>query len=496
MRAPRGRSLFWTITGLFLVSLLVGTLLQALVADPVLRPLEARDARARAVIVASSLSTDLAALPADTAPDTIDAVLARRRAEMGSPARIYYRAPDGTLLGVAPSRVRFEIAAADSLRRLEGNGLRAAPEIGGTRGTGPPGFGPGGTGPRIETLVRRPVNRGSEMVGEITIVRPERPRGAPTFFVTGTWLLFIPIAMLTSVLAGLVVVRLLVRRLRGVETLAARVSSGDLSVRIADPSGDEIGRISASLDAMTERLASARDQLETTERQRRQLFADITHELATPLTSIRGYAETLLDSHVPLDSDERTRYVRGVLEESRRLDRLIRDLFELARLEAGAVPLRLERLDWAALCRNTVERFQTRFRDSGLALDWRGGPDQASVDADGHRLEEVLENLLANALRYVPRGGAVELAMTRENGRYRLAVSDDGPGVPTAELPLVFERFYRGTAVRGSGGSSENRGSGLGLAIVREIVERHGGRVAAAPRTPQGLTITVELPAV
>jgi signal transduction histidine kinase len=404
--------------------------------------------------------------------------------------RIYYRAPDGTLLGVAPARLRFEAAAADSLRRLQGGGLRPAPELGGTPGLGAPGG-----APRIELLARRPVTRGSEIVGEIVIVRPERPRGAPAFFVTGTWLLFLPIAMLTSVLAGLVVVRLLVRRLRGVETLAARVSSGDLSVRIADPSGDEIGRISASLDAMTERLASARDQLESTERQRRQLFADITHELATPLTSIRGYAETLLDSRVPLDTDERTRYVRGVLEESRRLDRLIRDLFELARLEAGAVPMRLERLDWAALCRNTVERFQTRFRDSGLALDWRGGPDQAPVEADGHRLEEVLENLLANALRYVPRGGAVELAMTRDNGRYRLAVSDDGPGVPATELPLVFERFYRGAAVRGGSGSSENGGSGLGLAIVREIVERHGGRVAAAPRSPRGLTITVDLPA-
>jgi signal transduction histidine kinase len=488
--APRGRSLFWTITGLFLVSLVLGTLLQFLVADPVLRPLEARDARARAVIIASALATDLAALPIDTPPDTIDAILARRRAEMGPPpGRIYYRAPDGSLLGVAPARVRFELAATDSVRRLSGNGLRPAPEV------GFPTSGPPGSTPRIETLARRPVTRGSDILGEITIVRPERPRGAPTFFVTGTWLLFLPIAMLTSVLAGLVVVRLLVRRLRGVETLAARVSSGDLSVRIADPSGDEIGRISASLDAMTERLASARDQLETTERQRRQLFADITHELATPLTSIRGYAETLLDTRVPLDVDERTRYVRGVLEESRRLDRLIRDLFELARLEAGAVPMRLERLDWSALCRNTVERFQTRFRDSGLALDWRGGPDTAPVQADGHRLEEVLENLLANALRYVPSGGAVELAMTRDNGRFRLAVSDDGPGVPAGEIPLVFERFYRGAAVRGAGGSSENGGSGLGLAIVREIVERHGGRVAAAPRDPRGLTIMIELPA-
>ncbi|MFI5372778.1 MAG: ATP-binding protein [Candidatus Eisenbacteria bacterium] len=488
MKAPRGRSLFWTIAGLFLVAVVLGTLLQALIADPVLRPLEARDARARAVIVAASLAADLAALPAGAPAETLTAVLARRRAEMEPHfVRIYYRAPDGRLLAVAPARARFEPFPMDSLRDTAGDERRTASTREGT--------GPAGTRPRIETLARRTVTRGSEVLGELAIVRPERSRGAPPYFVTGTWLLSIPIAMITAVLAGLVLVRLLVRRLRGVETLAARVSSGDLSVRIADASGDEIGRIATSLDLMTERLAGARDQIETNERQRRQLFADITHELATPLTSIRGYAETLLDPHVPLDAEERTRYVRGVLEESQRLDRLIRDLFDLARLEAGAVPLELERLDWVALCRNTVERFQTRFRDAGLSLAWRGGPPVAWVEADGHRLVEVLENLLANALRYVPRGGAVELAIERVGERYRLTVEDDGPGVPLAELPMMFDRFFRGAGVRGATGSGEAGGSGLGLAIVREIVERHGGGVSATARAPRGLVIAVELPA-
>jgi signal transduction histidine kinase len=247
---------------------------------------------------------------------------------------------------------------------------------------------------------------------------------------------------------------------------------------------------------MTERLAEARDQLVATESQRRQLFADITHELATPLTSIRGYAETLLDPHVPLSDEERTRYVRGVMQESRRLDRLIRDLFELARLEAGATPLARERLDWAALCRNTVERFEPQFRGAGLRLSWRSGVSEAWIDADGHRLEEVLENLLANALRYVPSGGSIELALDRPPvipARFRLSVVDDGPGVAPEELPRVFERFYRASDVRGANGSRDDGGSGLGLAIVREIVERHGGTIRASARRPHGLAIHVEL---
>jgi signal transduction histidine kinase len=477
--ARRGRSLFWTIAGLFLLTVALGTLLQALVADEVLRPLEARDARARAEIVASGLAADLAAAPAAATGEDLDSLLARRRPELGAhPGWILYRAADGTILGAAPARARF-------FEHPPAEGPAPGPPPERPRAHGPPG--------RTEMLARRAVVRGSTLLGEVQIMRPARPPGGPGFLATRTAILFLPIAMLASVVAGLIILRLLVRRLRALETLAARVTEGDLSVRIADTSGDEIGRLAERLDRMTERLAEARAQLEATERQRRQLFADITHELATPLTSIRGYAETMLDAHVQVSQQERTGYLRSVLEESRRLDRLIRDLFELARLEAGAAPLEKERLDWVALSRNTIGRFEPRFRDAGLALLWRGSLPQAWIEADGRRMEEVLENLLTNALRYVPAGGTVELSIERVGGianRFRLTASDDGPGVPAEELSLVFERFYRGAGVRSSSGS------GLGLAIVREIVHRHGGEVRAGRREPQGTTFVVEIPAL
>jgi signal transduction histidine kinase len=294
-------------------------------------------------------------------------------------------------------------------------------------------------------------------------------------------------------------VRLLARRLSSLEALAARIAAGDLSARVADPRRDEIGRVAGQLDRMAERLAMARDELRLHDLQRRQLFADITHELATPLTSIRAAAETMLDPNVPLSTDERTRYVRGVLEESRRLDRLIRDLFELARLEAGATPLELERLDWAELSRNTLERFTPRYNAAGLALSLGDSPAEAWVLADGARLEQVLDNLLVNALRYVPTGGHVQLSLGRieaARARWRLAVRDDGPGLPADELPRVFERFYRGSAAVTAPRPNGDAGSGLGLAIVREIVERHGGEVRARPAAPHGLAIEVELPAL
>jgi signal transduction histidine kinase len=482
-RLWRGKSLFWTVAAIFLLTAIIGTWLQALVASAVLQPLQAREARARAELAASAIATAIASTPSPPRGAELDSLLERHRSTV-RPAWILYRASDGTIVTSPPGR---------SLDRAAPGGGRESRS-------------------RFEILARHSAVRGPHVIGEVQVVRRTWSRGAMGIFEPRTSLLLFPVAILASAFAGLVLVRLLVRRLRAMELLAARVAEGDLTVRIADRSGDEIGRLAEQLDRMTERLAVARKQLTENELQRRKLFADITHELATPLTSIRGYAETLLDPGVPVSPEERTHYVRGLLEESRRMDLLIRDLFELALLEAGAAPLSKEPLDWAALCRNTIERFTPRFRKSGIRLSWHQTAPEAWIDADGRRMEQVLENLLVNALRYVPRGGAVEVrleASGEPHSPHRLTASDDGPGIPEEELPLVFGRFYRGAgsaprarerAIASDGQSMpedsrhDNGGSGLGLAIVREIVERHEGTVRAESSSPHGLAITIELP--
>lgn len=458
-RLWRGKSLFWTITAIFILTAVIGTLLQALMASAVLQPLEAKEARARAELAASAIAAAIVAAPVEPRGADLDSLLERHR-ESIRPAWIIYRPRDGAAVTWPPGRLPV---------------LAQDPRI------------------RLEVLARRSVARGPNALGQVEVVRRTRPRGAMGILEPRTSLLLFPVAIAASAFAGLVLVRLLVRRLRAMELLAARVAEGDLTVRISDRSGDEIGRLAEQLDRMTERLAAARDQLVQNETERRQLFADITHELATPLTSIRGYAETLLDPGVPVSAEERTQYVRGLLEESSRMDLLIRDLFELARLEAGASQLAKERLDWAALCRNTIERFQPRFQKAGLQVTWHGPPREAWIEADGRRMEQVLENLLVNAIRYVPSGSMVEVRLAASSGPaapHRLTVSDDGPGIPSEELPLLFGRFYRGT----SAGAKDQMGSGLGLAIVREIVERHGGAVRAEARSPRGLAITIEIP--
>jgi len=478
------RSLVWTVAVVFFLTAALGTFLQWIVATEVLLPLETREARSRAEVVAVNTAGDLSAAPTVEAGADLDSLLARRRSAMGArPDWIAFRRADGVVISDPPSR-------SGNIVRI----LAATPTSGGIVEVRPL---PGRRGPsRFEILAKRRVRRGDEILGEVVVLRPLRPPGGPMGFGSATSLLFLPISVIASAISGLIIVRLLSRRLRSIEKFASRVAEGDLSARIGDTSGDEIGRIATRLDRMTERLAEAREEIQENERQRRHLFADITHELATPLTAIRGTAETMLNPEVHLSESERTSYIRGMLEESRRLDRLTRDLFDLARLEAGASPLQLEPLDWVALCRNTSDRFVSRFQTAGLTLSWGDSVESALIVADGHRLEQILENLLVNALRYVPEGGTVTLALVAADGpgrRFRLSVTDDGPGIAPEELPHAFERFYRAPGAREQAGSTDDNGSGLGLAIVHEIVERHGGTVRAEQREPHGLSIVVEL---
>ena len=243
-----------------------------------------------------------------------------------------------------------------------------------------------------------------------------------------------------------------------------------------------------------ERRAEELARQDKADETRRQLLADVSHELATPLTSIRGSAETLLDANVPLDDNERAALVGDILAAARRMNVLIEDLFDLTRLESRVSDLHVERIDWAALCGHLVARYQARFEELGLRLSFVGPEEPAFVDADGRRLEQILENLLGNALRYVTAPGRVKVILQTVPGQvHRLRVVDDGPGFPASDLSRLFDRFYKSDRDRSS------PGSGLGLAIVKELVERHGGRVEAGNRDPlrgSGAVVTIELDAV
>ncbi|MDP1571698.1 MAG: HAMP domain-containing sensor histidine kinase [Vicinamibacterales bacterium] len=287
-----------------------------------------------------------------------------------------------------------------------------------------------------------------------------------------------------TALAALIVFRPAHARLRALQEAADRLGAGDASARAPDEGGDEIASVARSFNRMAGELAARQAALVDADRARRQLLADVSHELMTPLTAIRGYAETLsLPQFAP--PGDAGRYVGIVIEEVDRIERLVGDLLDLARYEAGGAALASEPLAVADLFARVRARHQPVMRERGIDLHDHIAADAAVVVGDARRLEQALQNLAANALRHSGPGGRVSLSATRRGASVVLAVADTGTGIAPEHLPHVFDRFYKADPSRADGGT------GLGLSIVRAIVEQHGGTVTA--RSTPGVETVFEV---
>jgi two-component system sensor histidine kinase BaeS len=279
------------------------------------------------------------------------------------------------------------------------------------------------------------------------------------------------------------------RRLRKLERAAQRLGEGDLSARAPQRGGDEIARVSAAFNRMAAELETRDAALRTSDALRRQMMADVSHELKTPLTAMRGYIETLRMPEVVLDADRRHRYFETIDRETRRLERIVKDLLDLARYEHGGVVLQPRLFDIERLFQNVAGRHERDVQREGVAIRIHVDPQADQVVADPDRIEQAIENLAANALRHTPRGGTVTLSATQADGVATLSVSDTGGGIAPEHLPLVFERFYKVDEARGAGST----GSGLGLSITKAIIERHGGTIRVTSE-PGRTTFTIQLP--
>jgi two-component system sensor histidine kinase BaeS len=291
-------------------------------------------------------------------------------------------------------------------------------------------------------------------------------------------------------LVGLVVIG------RGLGRLAApvgdlidavgRIEGGDYTVRVPERGPREVRRLARAVNGMTARLATSEDR-------RRSFLADVTHELRTPLTVIRGEVEGLIDGVYPADDA----HLEPILEETRVLERLVEDLRTLSLAESGSLTLALEPVDAGELIRDVVAAFGPSAAAAGVELRTEVAADLPTVTIDPLRIRGVLVNLLANALRHTPAGGAITIAALIGLGAglagapgqrsVRIEVRDTGEGIPADLLPSVFDRFVK---------DAGSRGSGLGLAIAKGIVEAHGGTISVASAPGQGTTFTIVLPAV
>lgn len=303
---------------------------------------------------------------------------------------------------------------------------------------------------------------------------------------SGVLLLFAAIMATTF---GLFVAASVTEGLRQMGDAAAALAGGDLSARVPITGRDEVARLGASFNAMAGRLQEAAERRRQLEKMRSDLIAWTSHDLRTPLTSIRARVEALNDGLV-VDPEETKRYHAAILADVMALNGLIDDLFEMAQLDSGGPALEVTPSSLADLISDCLERFDAPARQRGIALSGNVDRSVDPVTMHAGKIGRVLNNLVENALHHTPPGGWVSIRAVATAGGVAVTVADSGPGFAAADLARVFEQFYRGERAR----SRDTGGAGLGLAIARGIVEAHGGRVWAENSTGGGAVVGFELP--
>lgn len=287
----------------------------------------------------------------------------------------------------------------------------------------------------------------------------------------------------------------MVSRLRGLLVVAQHVADGDLNVRADDRSNDEIGRLALELNSMVAQLGHTKQERDRLEASRRTLIAAVSHDLRTPLASVRAMVEALNDGVVS-DPETVSRYLRTIQNESLHLTTLIDDLFELSQIDAGALKLHIEPTSMADLLSDALASMTPQAEKKHIQIESHIQGELPRVPVDAPRMQRVLYNLIQNAIRYTPDDGTVTLTLRGNREGVELTVMDTGEGIPETDLPHIFDRFYRGEAARtrDSRSAVSGSGAGLGLAIARGIIEAHGGSISANSTPGQGSVFHVVLP--
>jgi signal transduction histidine kinase len=278
------------------------------------------------------------------------------------------------------------------------------------------------------------------------------------------------------------------RQLRAVHAGALELGAGNFDARVEVFGSDEAADVARAFNRMSAELGQSFERQRRLEHERRDLIAAVSHDLRTPLASIRAMAEAINDGVVDRPDAVR-RYTNLIQQESVHLGQLIEDLFELSRIESGNLELRLTSVPIPELVLETVDGLHIQAKEKGVGLEALCAEDLPPLTLDGPRIQRVLVNLIQNAVRHTPSGGRVQVEVTKLNGHVQLAVMDSGEGIALEDQPFIFDQFYRGEKSRSRGSG----GAGLGLAISRAIVEAHRGSIQVESRPGKGARFVVTL---
>ncbi|MBO8128339.1 MAG: HAMP domain-containing protein [Peptococcaceae bacterium] len=376
------------------------------------------------------------------------------------------------------------------------------------------GHGPGMRGPMINRRMT-PADLGDVLEGKVVTQQRYYPQFDRTMlavavpiqsgtYVTGAVLLFTPVADLSATIAavqrltlygaGIAVIlatilgywlsRSISRPIREMSNVSLAVARGQFDRRVQVHSEDELGRLARNFNRMAANLAKL-------EKTRRDFIANVSHELRTPLTSIQGFLEALKDGVFP-EGPSRERYLEAAHRDTLRLKRLINDLLDLASLQAGKTGWELHAIEPAELVHRVSARLKPQLDQHRLKLRHNIPENLPPVLGNEDRIEQVLTNLISNAIRFSPAEGTITIAAVSKSDTVEISVADEGPGIPPEEQPHIWERFHRVEKSR----ARDLGGTGLGLAIVKEIVEAHGGRVWVESEPGKGSIFSFTIPVV
>jgi signal transduction histidine kinase len=448
-------SFYWRIAisfVLFIVVVLVGqSVMVSYMASRSNNPFSSGNPNAEAAAIASSVGRALA-----TSPDvSVESHLRRSFPTMRPSAFVLMK--DGRLARFSDNATVPEDLQRQTAAMLSG----AAPEQ--STSHAPP-------------VVTAPILLGNELKGMVVLPPPPGSAGRGVFRDVGR-LLSLPgtlVLIVVTIIAAVVIFAPARQRLRGLEQAAELFGAGHLEARAPETGSDEIARVATAFNRMAAELATRNETLHSVERQRRQMLADVSHELRTPLTTMRGYLDTLEMPSVSLDEDTKSRYLDTVRHETGRLERIVVDLLDLARHENGGSSLDIRVFAVDRVFGHVARRYEREAQRAGITIRMHIADAADQVVGDPDRIEQAIDNLVANAMRHTPRGGTIELGAAITTLSYRLSVTDSGDGIPPENLRNVFDRFYKVDESRMAGIG----GSGLGLSIVKAIAQRHKGAVS------------------
>lgn len=290
------------------------------------------------------------------------------------------------------------------------------------------------------------------------------------------------VGLLAAFLLAMLLSRKLTHSVADIASAAKRFSAGDYASRTRSTGKDEIGALGKTFNAMA-------DAILHTQQTRRDFFANISHELKTPLSCVKATTEALIDG-IATNDQERIQYLQRVLAETDRMSRLVYDITDTEQLESGKMFIKQERIDLAALLLNQADKIDPLLKRKSLSLLLRLETDKRYASGDADRFEQVLDNLLSNAIRYAPAGSRIGLLLTEDKDCLQVCVSDQGEGIAEEELPLIWERFYRVDKSRDRSAG----GSGLGLSITRGLIEGMGGTISVESKKGEGTHFNLRIP--